>query len=56
MNWDNRYILDVTYRTDGSSRFGRKSRFAPFWSVGAAWNINKRISGRGAVTRNCVPL
>lgn len=41
MNWDNRYILDVTYRTDGSSRFGRKSRFAPFWSVGAAWNINQ---------------
>ena len=41
MNWDNRYILDVTYRTDGSSRFGRKSRFAPFWSVGVAWNVNK---------------
>lgn len=40
MNWDNRYILDFTYRTDGSSRFGRESRFAPFWSVGAAWNVN----------------
>ncbi len=41
MNWDNRYILDFSYRTDGSSRFGRESRFAPFWSVGAAWNVNR---------------
>lgn len=40
LNWDNRYILDFSYRTDGSSRFGRESRFAPFWSVGAAWNLN----------------
>ena len=39
-NWDNRYILDFSYRTDGSSRFGRESRFAPFWAVGAAWNVN----------------
>lgn len=41
LNWDNRYIVDVSYRTDGSSRFGRESRFAPFWSVGAAWNANR---------------
>lgn len=41
MGWDNRYILDFTYRTDGSSRFGRDSRFAPFWAVGAAWNVNR---------------
>lgn len=41
LNWDNRYIVDVSYRTDGSSRFGRESRFAPFWSVGAAWNVNR---------------
>lgn len=40
-NWDNRYILDFTYRTDGSSRFGRESRFAPFWAIGAAWNVNR---------------
>lgn len=40
-NWDNRYILDFTYRTDGSSRFGRESRFAPFWAVGTAWNVNR---------------
>lgn len=48
LNWDNRYILDFTYRTDGSSRFGRESRFAPFWSVGAAWNVNRETFWEGS--------
>lgn len=39
--YDNRYFLDFSFRTDGSSKFGRESRFAPFWSIGAAWNIHK---------------
>jgi len=47
-NWDNRYILDLTYRTDGSSRFGRDSRFAPFWSVGAAWNTSREKFWKGS--------
>lgn len=38
--YDNRYYLDASYRTDGSSKFGRDSRFAPFWSVGLAWNVH----------------
>ena len=41
LNWDNRYILDGSIRADGSSVFGRESRFAPFWSVGLAWNVNQ---------------
>lgn len=45
--WDNRYILDLSYRTDGSSRFGRDSRFAPFWSVGTAWNVNREKFWKG---------
>lgn len=48
LNWDNRYILDFTYRTDGSSRFGRDSRFAPFWAVGAAWNLNNESWWEGS--------
>ena len=39
--YDNRYFLDLSYRTDGSSKFGRDSRFAPFWSAGIAWNVHK---------------
>lgn len=38
--YDNRYFIDASYRTDGSSKFGRDSRFAPFWSVGVAWNVH----------------
>lgn len=48
LNWDNRYILDFTYRTDGSSRFGRNSRFAPFWAVGGAWNVNRERFWKGS--------
>ncbi|MBT2559836.1 SusC/RagA family TonB-linked outer membrane protein [Pedobacter sp. ISL-68] len=33
----NRYILNVTGRRDGSSRFGPNKRFANFGAVGAAW-------------------
>ena len=39
--YDNRYFLDFSFRTDGSSKFGRNSRFAPFWSLGLAWNVHK---------------
>lgn len=37
---DNRYLLDFSYRVDGSSQFGSNNRFAPFWSVGAGWNLH----------------
>lgn len=36
-NWDNRYILDLTARRDGSSRFGANNEFHNFWSAGVAW-------------------
>lgn len=38
-NFDNRYYVDFSLRTDGSSRFGTKGRWATFWSVGLMWNI-----------------
>jgi len=39
--YDNRYFIDLSYRTDGSSKFGKNSQFAPFWSAGFAWNLHK---------------
>jgi len=44
-----RYILNVTGRRDGSSRFGPSNRFGNFGAVGAAWLLSeepwmKRIS------------
>ncbi|KXO01256.1 TonB-dependent receptor [Aequorivita aquimaris] len=36
-NWNKKYILNLTGRRDGSSRFGADTRFANFGAVGAAW-------------------
>ena len=47
--WDNKYFLDLIYRYEGSSKFGKNTRFAPFWSVGAGWNIHNEsfLQGKG---------
>ncbi|MFV0505747.1 MAG: SusC/RagA family TonB-linked outer membrane protein [Bacteroidales bacterium] len=38
--YDRRYILDATYRLDGSTSFGSAEKYSPFWSAGAGWNIH----------------
>ena len=38
--YQDRYMLDATYRLDGSSQYGSERRFAPFWSLGLAWNVH----------------
>jgi len=35
------YLFDVSTRLDGSSEFGSKSKFAPFWSLGTGLNLHK---------------
>lgn len=35
----NKYLIDLSIRREGSSRFSRDTRWGTFWSVGAAWNI-----------------
>ena len=40
LNYDGRYILNLTGRRDGSSRFGPGRQFANFGAVGAAWIIS----------------
>lgn len=39
-SYDNIYLLDASYRIDGSSEFGKDKRFAPFWSAGVGLNIH----------------
>ncbi len=39
-NYDNRYYLTASFRTDGSSRFGPNNRWGNFPSVSAGWNIS----------------
>jgi len=36
-NWEDKYILNLTARRDGSSRFGQENQFHNFGAVGAAW-------------------
>lgn len=36
-DWDKKYILNLTGRRDGSSRFGPGKQFANFGAVGMAW-------------------
>ena len=38
--YNNIYLMDVSYRLDGSSEFGSNKRFAPFWSVGVGMNMH----------------
>lgn len=40
-NWKTRYLLNLTARRDGSSRFGPGKRFAWFGAIGAAWIFSK---------------
>lgn len=34
------YLADLSFRTDGSSKFGKNDRFAPFWSAGVGLNMH----------------
>lgn len=38
-NWDNRYILNLSFRTDGSSRFPKDNRYGFFPAGSLAWII-----------------
>ncbi|MBQ1987044.1 MAG: TonB-dependent receptor [Muribaculaceae bacterium] len=40
-NYDEKYYVDASFRTDGSSRFHKDARWGTFWSVGANWRLSK---------------
>ena len=39
LSWRNRYFVDATLRTTGSSQFGENNRYGHFWSAGIGWNV-----------------
>jgi len=41
VNYDRRYLLTVTGRYDGSSRFGENNKYAFFPSIGLGWRISE---------------
>ena len=46
-SYDNRYVTDLTFRSNASSVFGNKNPWANFWSAGLGWNINNESFMKG---------
>ena len=40
LNWDNKYNLMLSVRTDGSSKFLKKNRWGTFFAVSGGWTIS----------------
>jgi TonB-linked SusC/RagA family outer membrane protein len=53
VNFQNKYVLSGSFRRDGSSRFGAKTKYGNFWSVGASWNLDREefIQGIDLITQ-----
>jgi TonB-linked SusC/RagA family outer membrane protein len=42
--YKNKYLMDLSVRADGSSKFGTDNKVASFWSVGIGWNVHKEAN------------
>ncbi|WET67134.1 SusC/RagA family TonB-linked outer membrane protein [Sphingobacterium sp.] len=40
-SYDDRYVLQASFRRDGSSRFGSNTKYGNFFSFSGAWNIHR---------------
>lgn len=40
-NYDDKYLLTGTFRSDGSSKFGKNNKYGYFPSVAGRWNVSK---------------
>lgn len=40
-DYDGKYFLSASYRTDGTSKFASETRWGDFWSLGGAWRLDK---------------
>lgn len=43
-----RYFADVSFRYEGSSKFGDDNKYAPFGALGLGWNIHKERFMQGS--------
>jgi len=46
-NWDNKYILNLNGRYDGSTKFGEDHQFGSFGSAGASWVFSRESWFKG---------
>ena len=42
-SYQNKYLVNASYRRDGSSRFGENNQYGNFYAVGLGWNIHKKV-------------
>lgn len=40
-SYDNRYVLNANFRSDGVDIIGSKNQFTPLWSLGGRWNAHE---------------
>jgi len=40
-SYDNKFLLDLSSRLDGSSKFGKENRYGSFWSAGIGYNLHR---------------
>ncbi|RPH33452.1 MAG: TonB-dependent receptor [Bacteroidales bacterium] len=40
-NFNSKYYVNLSYRRDGSSRFGSEKRWGNFYSIGASWRLHE---------------
>ena len=55
-DFDNKYFLSASYRTDGSSKFAKENRWGNFWSVGTAWRVDQEEFMKNANFVNLLKL
>ena len=48
LNWDDKYLMEANFRTDGSSKFAPDSRWGYFPSVAVGWRVSEEAFMRGA--------
>ncbi len=48
-SYNDKYLMDFTFREDGSSNFGSNNRIAPFNAIGIGWNIHKEDFMKGSI-------
>lgn len=52
--YDMRFSVDFSIRGDLSSQFGANTGMAPFWAVGARWNVHREKGLQNTFTSNLV--
>lgn len=55
-DYQNKYLVNASYRRDGSSKFGKSNRFGNFYAVGLGWNINQENFMANQKTFNLLKL